>query len=271
MLYLVGTPIGNMGDFSPRAVEVLSSADIIACEDTRRTGILLKEFDIEGKLFSYHEHNKASKGPVLVSRMKEGLTVCLVSDAGMPSISDPGEDLVKLCIEEGIDVSVVPGPVAAISALVLSGLDTRYYHFEGFLPSESKPRRERIEVLKGIRETIIIYEAPHRLKKLVKELCDAGFGDRKAAFCRELTKRYEQVVRMTVSEAADYYEENEPKGEFVICLEPMADKSEVFDTDQLISRFLDEGLSTKETAARVAEITGGNKKNIYDQIIKSRK
>ncbi len=268
MLYLVGTPIGNLGDMSPRAVEVLSDADLIACEDTRRTGLLLQSLGVENKLFSYHEHNKAAKGPVLVSRMKNGENICLVSDAGMPSISDPGEDLVKLCIEEGVEVSVVPGPVAAISALVLSGLDTRRYHFEGFLPSENKPRRERLEELAKIRETMIIYEAPHRLNKLISELIEYGFGDSNAAFCRELTKKYEQVIRLTVSEAQDYFETTPPKGEFVICLSPAPENPEEdVDVDALIDKLLDEGLSTKEIAARIAELTGRSKKELYNYII----
>ena len=276
MLYLVGTPIGNLGDISSRAIEVLESCDLIACEDTRRTGLLLQSLGIKNNLFSYHEHNKAAKGPVLISKMKEGLNICLVSDAGMPSISDPGEDLVKLCIEEGVDVSVVPGPVAAISALVLSGLDTRYYHFEGFLPSENKPRKERLSKLKNYNETIILYEAPHRLMKLIDELQDAGFGSNKAAFCRELTKKYEQVIRLTIDEAKACFEETPTKGEFVVCLEPLPETAETgavndVGLDELIARFEDEGLSTKEMASRIAELTGGNKKEIYNRIVKCRR
>ncbi len=270
MLYLVGTPIGNMGDISQRAREVLASADLIACEDTRRTGILLKNLGITNKLFAYHEHNKAAKGPVLISRLKQGETVCLVSDAGMPSISDPGEDLVKLCIEEGVDVSAVPGPVAAITALVLSGLDTRRYHYEGFLPSENSERKKRLEALKDIRETMIIYEAPHRLIKLIDELILNGFGSSGAAFCRELTKRYEQVIRCTVSEAKEYFTGTEPKGEFVVCLQPLPEESGDIDVEALIGRFLDEGLSTKETASRVSGMTGISKKDVYERVIKYR-
>ena len=274
MLYLVGTPIGNLGDISPRAVEILSSADIIACEDTRRTGLLLQSLGITGRLFSYHEHNKAARGPVLIGKMKEGQTVCLVSDAGMPSISDPGEDLVKLCIEEGIDVSVVPGPVACITALVLSGLDTRHYHFEGFLPSENGPRKKRLEALKKIRETIIIYEAPHRLNKLIEELVRTGFGGCRAAFCRELTKKYEQVLRFTVEEAEEYFRNTPPKGEFVICLEPVtegegaAELSEE-DIDKMAKDLIESGLSTKEASSKIAEMTGLNRKELYNRIAKS--
>ena len=171
MLYLVGTPIGNMGDITSRAVEILSEVDYIACEDTRVTGILLKNLEIEGKrLISYHEHNKASKGQEIVELLKQGFNVAQVSDAGMPAVSDPGEDLVKLCIEENVEFTVVPGPVAAITALVMSGLSTRYYHFEGFLPNSGSDRKKRLKKLNEYEETIVLYEAPHRLKKLVAEL-----------------------------------------------------------------------------------------------------
>ena len=272
MLYLIGTPIGNMGDISPRATEMLAAADIIACEDTRRTGLLLQQLGIEGKLFSYHEHNKAAKGRVLIEKMKAGATVALVSDAGMPSINDPGEDLVKLCIENNIDISVVPGPVAAITALVMSGLDTTRFHYEGFLPSEQSERRKRLEELKRIPETIIIYEAPHRLNKLLAELAENGFADCRAAFCRELTKKYEQVVRMTVGEAVGYYKENPPKGEFVICLEALPSVSDVqeysdSDVDALILKLAADGKTTKEIASELASVTGRRKKEIYEHAL----
>lgn len=271
MLYLVGTPIGNLSDMSPRAEEVLAGADVIACEDTRVTGILLKEKGIEAKkLFCYQEHNKAAKGPVLIDMMKQGLTVAQVSDAGMPAISDPGEDLVRLAVEAGIEVSVIPGPVAAVSALAISGLSTRYYHFEGFLPQESKKRRDRLEALKAYGETIVLYEAPHRIQKLIEELDDAGFGDRKASFCRELTKKYEEVIRLTVSEAKAYFDENAPRGEFVVCLEPLAsssgpkgEASGTCDADTLIKLLLDKGMPTKDIAQVVSKATGLGKKEMY--------
>lgn len=271
MLYLVGTPIGNLSDMSPRAEEVLTQADVIACEDTRVTGILLKEKGIEAKkLFCYQEHNKAAKGPVLIDMMKQGLTVAQVSDAGMPAISDPGEDLVRLAVEAGIEVSVIPGPVAAVSALAISGLSTRYYHFEGFLPQESKKRRDRLEALKGYGETIVLYEAPHRIQKLIEELEGAGFGDKKASFCRELTKKYEEVIRLTVSEAKAYFDENAPRGEFVVCLEPLAsssgpkgEASGTCDADTLIKLLLDKGMPTKDIAQVVSKATGLGKKEMY--------
>ncbi|MCQ2531213.1 MAG: 16S rRNA (cytidine(1402)-2'-O)-methyltransferase [Saccharofermentans sp.] len=271
MLYLVGTPIGNMGDFSSRAQEVLSSVDIIACEDTRRTGLLLQNFGIENKLFSYHEHNKFSKGPVLIDMMKQGLDVALVSDAGMPSINDPGEDLVKLAIENDLDVTAVPGPVAAITALVLSGLDTTKFHYEGFLPSEGSPRKKRLEALTKFEETVIIYEAPHRLMKLISELQKYGFGSSKAAFCRELTKKYEQVLRVTIDEAYEYFTQTPPKGEFVICLSPLPQKQgediSEEDLDVLIREMSDKGMSTKDIAKDIASKTGRNKKEIYAYIV----
>ena len=271
MLYLVGTPIGNLSDMSPRAEEVLTQADVIACEDTRVTGILLKEKGIEAKkLFCYQEHNKAAKGPVLIDMLKQGLTVAQVSDAGMPAISDPGEDLVRLAVEAGIEVSVIPGPVAAVSAIAISGLSTRYYHFEGFLPQESKKRRDRLEALKAYDETIVLYEAPHRIQKLIEELEGAGFGDKKASFCRELTKKYEEVIRLTVSEAKEYFEQNAPRGEFVVCLEPLASSSGpkggasgTCDADTLIKLLLDKGMPTKDIAQVVSKATGLGKKEMY--------
>ena len=226
MLYLVGTPIGNLDDMSPRACSVLESVDVIACEDTRVTGILLSNLGISGKrLIAYHEHNKAASGNGIIDMLKSGLNVAQVSDAGMPAISDPGADLASLAAANGIEVSVIPGPTAVTAALSISGLDTRYFHFEGFLPSEGSKRRERLKALTLIGESIVLYEAPHRLRKLLDELAETGFGDKKLAICRELTKKYEEVLRMTVSEAAQYYKDNEPRGEFCLCLEPLEQKA----------------------------------------------
>ncbi len=269
MLYLVGTPIGNMGDLSPRASEILGSVDAVACEDTRRTGLLLSNAGIKApKLISYYEQNKAAKGRLIANMLKEGADIALVSDAGMPSISDPGEDLVKLCIEEDLEFTTVPGPVAAITALVMSGLSTRTYHYEGFLPQEPKLRRKRLEALTSIDETIIIYEAPHRLQKLIDELISKGFGECRAAFCRELTKKYEQVIRLKVGEAKEYFENTPPKGEFVVCLEPLEKKEpgQEMTEEQIeeqILRMSREGMSTKDIAAKLSAETGRNKKEIY--------
>ena len=271
MLYLVGTPIGNMGDISSRAVEILSSVDYIACEDTRVTGILLKNLGIEEhKLISYHEHNKASKGQELVDLLKQGFNVAQVSDAGMPAISDPGEDLVKLCIEQDVEFTVVPGPVAAITALVLSGISTRRYHYEGFLPNSGSERRNRLKELPKYDETIVLYEAPHRLRKLVSELKEEGFGPSWAAFCRELTKKYEEVLRMTIDEAEAYYEQTEPRGEYVVCLEPAIKAAPVFDDEYIdseIRRLREEGMSVKEIAKVLSDATGFNKKEMYSRAV----
>ena len=268
MLYLVGTPIGNIGDLSPRARQVLSDVDVIACEDTRVTGILLKACGIEPKkLFCYQEHNKASKGPQLIDMLRQGLDVAQVSDAGMPAISDPGEDLVRLAIEAELDITVVPGPVAAMSALVLSGLDTRYCHFEGFLPQDNTRRRERVNRLTKYDETIILYEAPHRINKLIEELISAGFEDSNIAFAREITKKYEEVIRLKVNEAPGYFEANPPRGEFVICLEPLEQKAEaesgMCDADTLIKLLIEKNMPTKEISQVVSRALGLPKKDVY--------
>ncbi|MBR5416822.1 MAG: 16S rRNA (cytidine(1402)-2'-O)-methyltransferase [Clostridiales bacterium] len=272
MLYLVGTPIGNMQDLSPRAVEVLSSVDLVACEDTRRTGLLLSHFGISAKLMSYHEHNKASAGSKIIARLKEGQQVALVSDAGMPSISDPGEDLVKLCIEEGIDVTTVPGPVAGISALVLSGMDTRHYYFEGFLPVETKDRKERISVVSETQVTTILYEAPHRLLKTLNDLSSAGMSERRISACRELTKKYEEVVRGTVSEVIEHFNEVPPKGEFVLVLEgkPKNETKTELSPEERKNRILNlesQGLSTKEIAKTLSLEWGESKKALYSEVL----
>ncbi|MBQ5967817.1 MAG: 16S rRNA (cytidine(1402)-2'-O)-methyltransferase [Clostridiales bacterium] len=272
MLYLVGTPIGNMQDLSPRAVEVLSSVDLVACEDTRRTGLLLSHFGISAKLMSYHEHNKASAGSKIISRLKEGQNVALVSDAGMPSISDPGEDLVKLCIEEEIDITTVPGPVAGISALVLSGMDTRHYYFEGFLPVETKERKERLSVVSESAVTTILYEAPHRLLKTLNDLSGAGLSERRISACRELTKKYEEVVRGTVSEVISHFTEVPPKGEFVLVLEgrPENETKTVLSPEERKNRILNlesQGMSTKEIAKTLSLEWGESKKALYAEVL----
>ena len=271
MLYLVGTPIGNMSDISSRAIEILGQVDFIACEDTRVTGILLKNIGIEGKrLISYHEHNKASKGREIADLLKQGFDVAQVSDAGMPAISDPGEDLVLLCIREGLEFTVVPGPVAAVTALVMSGLSTRYYHFEGFLPNFGGDRKARLGKLSEFEETIVLYEAPHRLKKLIEELQKEGFGQSRISLCRELTKKYEEVLRMTVDEAASYYERNEPRGEYVVCLEPLIRKAAAFNEEELeaqVRAMRDEGMPVKKIAEVLSSDTGMSKKEMYVKVL----
>ena len=272
MLYLVGTPIGNMQDLSPRAIEVLSHVDLVACEDTRRTGLLLSHFGISAKLMSYHEHNKAAAGSKIIARLKEGAEIALVSDAGMPSISDPGEDLVKLCIEEGVDVTAIPGPVAGITALVLSGMDTRHYYFEGFLPVETKERKERLAVVSETSVTTILYEAPHRLLKTLSDLEQAGMGERRIAACRELTKKYEEVIRGTVKEVTAHFENVPPKGEFVLILEgaPKNDAIPKLSPEERRNVILDlesKGLSTKDIAKTLALEWGESKKALYDEVV----
>ncbi|MBR2751023.1 MAG: 16S rRNA (cytidine(1402)-2'-O)-methyltransferase [Clostridiales bacterium] len=271
MLYLVGTPIGNMGDLSPRAIEVLKSVEYVACEDTRRTGLLLSHFEITSHLISYHEHNKASHGEKLLGLLRAGVDVALVSDAGMPSISDPGEDLVKACIEENIEVTAVPGPVAGITALVLSGLDTRHYYFEGFLPVETKERKERLQVVSHMPTTTILYEAPHRLLRTLSDLASCGNGQRRASCCRELTKRYEEVVRGTIDELISHFEEVPPKGEFVVILEGVkAEEAKTLSPEDRKNRILqlrEEGYPTKEIAKILSQEWGENKKTLYAEVL----
>ena len=216
-LYLCGTPIGNLGDMTLRVIELLKECDIIAAEDTRNTLKLLNHFDIQKTLVSYHEHNKFQKGPELIEKLKNGANIALVTDAGMPGISDPGADMVRLCQTEGIPVTAAPGPTAFSTALVLSGLDSRRFIFEGFLPTDKK---EKAQVLKSIEKetrTVIFYEAPHRLKTTLKELFEST-GDREAACVREITKKFEEVKKGNMSELIEYYNVNEPKGEFVIVI-----------------------------------------------------
>jgi len=218
-LYLVGTPIGNLSDLSERAKKVLSSVDFIAAEDTRNSQKLLNIFDIHKEMVSYHEHNKSSSGEKIVERLKNGESCALITDAGMPAISDPGEDLVRLCAENGVTVSVVPGPCAAVSALALSALSTGKFVFEGFLPVPSKERKERLAFLNGETRTVIFYEAPHKLRTTLSDLLKAFGEDRKISLCRELTKINEEVERLTLGEAVKRYQEKEPRGEYVLIMD----------------------------------------------------
>lgn len=218
MLYFVGTPIGNLGDITLRALEILKSVDFVCAEDTRVTAKLLSHFEIKKPLISYFEHNKVEKGPQIIEKLKNGENGALVTDAGMPGISDPGEDLVKLCIENGVEYTVVPGPVAFVSAAVLSGLSTDGLLFLGFLPDNKKKAQEKLNIIKNAPVTTLIYEAPHNLKKTLVVLEDV-LGGRKVALCREITKIHEESIRGTCAELIKYYEENEPRGEFVIAIE----------------------------------------------------
>lgn len=266
-LYLVATPIGNLGDFSPRAVETLQNADFIAAEDTRVSVKLLNHFDIKKPLVSYHEHNRASAGQAILTRLLGGETCALVTDAGMPAISDPGEALVRLCAENGVPVLAIPGCCAAVYALAVSGLPTGRFTFEGFLPSGKKERREQLHELTGETRTMIFHEAPHRLRATLADMAEALGGERKIALCRELTKLHEEVLRFTLAEAVAYYEENAPKGEYVLVVAGAAPKTgAVVTLEDGVAQVLalkEQGMRLKDAAKEVAEHTGLSKNELY--------
>ena len=271
-LYLCATPIGNLGDVSARCLEALSSADLIAAEDTRRTLQLLNHFGITKPLTSYHEHNKREKGGYIISLLKEGKNVALVSDAGTPAISDPGEDMVKLCIENGIEVTSVPGPVAAVNALILSGLNASRFAFEGFLSVNKRHRREHLESIKNDTRTLIFYEAPHKLKNTIADMQSAFGGERKIALARELTKIHEEVMRCTLDEAAAYYEENAPRGEYVIVVKGAA--AEKIETEnewedvpvkEHVERYIARGMTVKDAVKAAAADRNVPKREVYNE------
>lgn len=265
-LTLVGTPIGNLGDFSPRAVEALAACDFIAAEDTRVTLKLLNHFGINKPLVSYFEHNKRERGEQICARLLGGENGVLVSDAGMPAISDPGEDLVALCYEKGISVGIVPGPTAVTTALALAGLPTGRFAFEGFLSVNKRSRREHLDSLRGEPRTLVFYEAPHKLVATLTDLL-ATLGDRRVALVRELTKIHEEVVRTTLSQAVERYTAQPPRGEFVLIVEGAAPtETPAFTPEQaaaLAQSYVEEGLSTSEAAKRAAAETGLKKGDIY--------
>ena len=271
-LYLVPTPIGNLGDISPRCREALEGADFIAAEDTRVTLKLLNFFDIHKPLVSYHEHNKAESGGKILSRILGGETCALVTDAGTPAISDPGEDLVRLCAEKGVTVCAVCGPCAAITALASSGLPTGRFSFEGFLSVNKKSRTEHLSSLVGETRTMIFYEAPHKLQRTLDDFVQTFGADRKIALCRELTKLHEEIVRTTVGEAAEKYRETPPRGEFVLIVagaEKTADASlSLEDAAKLVQSRIAEGMRTKDAVKLVAEQTGVAKNALYDLVVK---
>ncbi|NLK97923.1 16S rRNA (cytidine(1402)-2'-O)-methyltransferase [Defluviitalea saccharophila] len=273
-LYLCATPIGNLEDITYRAVRILKEVDLIAAEDTRHTKKLLNHLEINTPLTSYHEHNKATKGPILIEKLKEGLNIALVSDAGTPGISDPGEDLVRLAHENNILVTPVPGASAVISGLIISGLSTRRFAFEGFLPADNKERKERLKKLSKEDRTIVLYEAPHRLSKTLEALYEA-LGNRKISIIRELTKQYEEVKQCTLEESIIYYQEVSPKGEFVLVIEGLSDeemkeieikKWETISIDEHFKLYIDEGKDQKEAMKLVAKDRGISKREVY-QII----
>ena len=266
VLYVVGTPIGNLSDFSPRAAETLAGVDFIAAEDTRVTVKLLNHFGIKKPLISYFEHNKTEKGGMIVDRIAAGETCALVSDAGMPAISDPGEDLVALCAARGIKVLVVPGPTAVISALAVSGLPTGRFTFEGFLSVNKKSRREHLNEVKNETRTMVFYEAPHKLPYTLKDMAET-FGDRRIALVREITKIHEECIRTTLFKAVEYYEENAPKGEFVLVIEGAKpeEKKELTleDAVEIARQSVENGSSASDAAKEAAKISGFKKGEIY--------
>ncbi|MGL4799381.1 MAG: 16S rRNA (cytidine(1402)-2'-O)-methyltransferase [Cellulosilyticaceae bacterium] len=271
ILTLCATPIGNLEDMTYRGVRALQEADYIAAEDTRHTKKLLNHFDIHTKLISYHEHNKIEKGPELIRLLKQGLHITLVTDAGTPGISDPGEDLVKLALEEGITVTSAPGAVAGITALIISGQSTRRFVFEGFLSTDKKERQFTLENLKKETRTTILYEAPHRLKKTLETLYKE-LGDRSITVTKELTKKYETVLKMTLSEAITYYEVEEPRGEYVLVLagrdikelqEEDKESWEKLTIDDHMKLYLDKGMKEKDAMKQVAKDRGVTKRDIY--------
>ncbi len=267
ILYVVGTPIGNLGDLSPRAVEVLESVDFIAAEDTRVTLKLLNHFQIKKNMISYFEHNKRERGEIICQRIENGENCAIVTDAGMPCISDPGEELVKQCAEKGIKTVVVPGPSAVISALAVSGLSTGRFTFEGFLSTNKKSRLDHLEQLKTEKRTMIFYEAPHKLSSTLNDLFKA-FGDRKISIVREITKIHEEVIRTTLQKAAEDYADGSLKGEIVLVLEGAPediDKIEytLDDAVKLAKKFLEDGYPVSESAKQAAKTTGFRKNEIY--------
>ena len=271
-LYLVGTPIGNLEDLTYRAVRILKEVDFVAAEDTRVSGKLLHYLEISKPLVSYHEHNRKQRGPELVQRMLAGETCALVTDAGMPAVSDPGEDLANLCHEAGIPVITVPGACAAVCALAQSGLPSGKWCFEGFLPTAGKQRRERLEVLKKEPRTCIVYEAPHRLRMTLRDLAEA-LGERRVSLARELTKLHEECLRMTLPEAAAYYEEQEPRGEYVLVIEGAQDNPEqsaanqMAQAIQLTEELTAAGLTLRDAVKQAAKQTGARKNQLYQTML----
>ena len=277
-LYLCATPIGNLGDITRRVLDTLQEVDLIAAEDTRNTLRLLNHFEIKKPMTSYHEHNKYDKARELLDRLHRGENIAVVTDAGTPAISDPGEVLAALCIEEGIRVTSLPGACALITALTMSGMPARRFCFEGFLPPEKTDKKERRRILEQLRteeRTIILYEAPHHLRATLAELADYLGGSRRVTLCRELTKRFEEAIPLTLESAISYYEENDPRGEYVLVIagaDPQALETQTraaYDALSLedhMQQYLDQGLSQKEAMRRVASDRGLSRGDIYQQL-----
>ena len=273
-LYVVGTPIGNLGDMTYRAVETLKSVDFVCAEDTRVTAKLLNYFEIKVPLISYHQHNAAQTGEQIISRLLNGETAAIVTDAGMPCISDPGELLVKSCTENNIKVEVVPGPSAVVSALAISGLDTSRFAFQGFLSTVKKQRYEHLQSVKNNTDTLIFYEAPHKLLNTLKDMLEY-LGDRKISLCREITKIHEDVIRTTLSQAVKFYEENKPKGEFVLVIEGAKhDETENEMTcEQAVEQvriLVEKGMKSTAACKEIAKITGFSKGELYSLLLEEK-
>lgn len=274
-LYLCATPIGNLEDITMRAVRVLQEVDLIAAEDTRNSIRLLNHFDIHTPMTSYHQYNRIEKAHTLIAKMQEGANVALITDAGTPGISDPGEDLVRLCYEAGIEVTALPGACACVTALTLSGLPTRRFCFEAFLPPEKKERQQILEELKTETRTTIVYEAPHRLVRTLSELLEV-LGDRRVSICRELTKKHETIFQTTLSEAISYYEANEPKGECVIVMEGRSRAQliaeeracwEELTVQEHVEQYLNQGMDRKEAMKQAAKDRGVSRREVYAALL----
>ncbi|WP_294406409.1 16S rRNA (cytidine(1402)-2'-O)-methyltransferase [uncultured Ruminococcus sp.] len=273
-LYVVGTPIGNLGDMTYRAVETLSNVDFICAEDTRVTAGLLNHFEIKRPLVSYHEHNAKQVGEQIINRILSGENAAIVTDAGMPCISDPGELLVKLCAENDIKVEVVPGPSAVVSALAISGLSTSRFQFEGFLSTAKKQRFEHLAAVKNCTNTLIFYEAPHKLENTLRDMLEY-LGDRKISLCRELTKLHEEVIRTTIAEALAFYSENKPKGEFVLVIEG-ANEEEISPAETIeqafeqVKELVGKGMRGADACKQIAKATGFSKGELYSMLVSAR-
>ncbi len=274
-LYLCATPIGNLEDITFRVLRTLKEADLIAAEDTRNSRKLLNHFEIHTPMTSYHEYNKYEKGRWLIEQMEQGKNIALITDAGTPGISDPGEELVAMCRQEGIEVTSIPGPAACITALTMSGLPTRRFSFEAFLPADKKERKAVLQELKTDTRTIVLYEAPHRLLKTLEELYQE-LGNRKIAVCRELTKKHETQFQAPLEEACSYYRENPPKGECVLVLEgrPRQElkreeqqKWEEMSVEDHVKLYLDQGMDKKEAMKQAAKDRGVSKRDIYQALL----
>ena len=266
-LYLVPTPIGNLGDVSRRAAETLAAAGFIAAEDTRVTVKLLNHLGVKKPMVIYHRHNCGPAGETILTRLLAGESCALVTDAGTPAISDPGEDLVALCAAHGVPVVAIPGPCALVTALSVSGLPTGRFTFEGFLPQNKKNRRAQLESLRREERTMIFYEAPHKLRDTLADLTDTFGGERRISLCRELTKLHEEVRRTTLAQAEEEYRQLEPRGEFVLVVEGAAPEAREADPEAALARveeLREAGLSLKDAAARAAEEFGMRKKQLYD-------